>query len=55
MALPNSKFAEILRQKNRKCNAWERSEAGAAMMTAPFQSATSNYSDEFGQVSFFLK
>lgn len=56
MALPNSRFAEMLRRNlNRKTNQWDvgRQEAGAAtaLSLAPFQSATSSNSDHLNQVN----
>lgn len=61
MALPNSRFAEMLRNnKNRKGGKnWNlgTQEAGAAtaMSLAPFQSTTTTYSDEYNKVTQVTK
>lgn len=57
MALPNSRFAEMLRQKKQGKN-WELGshDAGAAtaLSLAPFQGATDSYSDEFNKVILYF-
>lgn len=62
MALPNSRFAEMLRRNlNRKSGGsnWDlgNQEAGAAMLAlAPFQAATDSiYTDEYSQVIGFFQ
>lgn len=55
MALPNSRFAEMLRNnKNRRSGAgnWDLGgEAATALSLAPFKAATDNiYSDDYSQV-----
>lgn len=58
MALPNSRFAEMLRRNlNRKSGSsnWDLGspEAGAALSLAPFQAATDSiFSDQYNQVNF---
>lgn len=57
MALPNSRFGEMLRRNlQRKGNNWDMSshEAGAAtaLSLAPFRSTSDSYSDAFQVISF---
>lgn len=57
MALPNSRFAEMLRrnQQRRQGRNWDlgSQDAGAAtaLSLAPFQGATDSYSDDYNQVN----
>ncbi|XP_055320092.1 OCIA domain-containing protein 1 [Sitodiplosis mosellana] len=52
MAIPNSRFAEMLRRRKGGSN-WDLGPQDAGVATAlslaPFQSATDSYSDEYGQ------
>lgn len=56
MALPNSKFAEMLRRRSRKYNQHAdetfSTDAGfaTALTLAPLQPGLHNYSDDFNQV-----
>lgn len=57
MALPNSRFGEMLRKnQQRKSNNWDMgtTDAGAAtaLSLAPFKASVESYSDEFSQVNF---
>lgn len=58
LALPNSRFAELLRQRKAGGGNWNlgRQDAGVAtaLSLAPFQSTTETYSDEYNQVNFDL-
>lgn len=49
MALPNSQYAEFIRARFQKGNRWDlgaHDAEAAALSMAPFQSATSSYSDD---------
>lgn len=59
MALPNSRFGEMLRRNlQRKSGNWSDvgslNDAGAAtaLSLAPFQASVDSYSDEFSQVIY---
>lgn len=54
LALPNSRFAEMLRQRKAGGGNWNLGTQDAGVATAlslaPFQSTTESYSDEYNQV-----
>lgn len=56
MALPNSRFAEMLRRRRQQGRNWDMGtqDAGAAtaLSLAPFQATTDSYTDEYNKVNF---
>lgn len=53
MALPNSRFAEMVRRRKGGKN-WDLGSQDVALSLAPFQSTTDSYSDEYSQVIVFI-